>query len=172
MDKLEKGSIEFTNYENDRISELDKKQIASIQKMEKSQLFLTTLYLSSQGLTELPDLPNELKELNCADNNNLETLPELPDGLRTLYCFANSLTTLPELPNGLKELSCAANYLETLPELPNGLKKLSCSGNQLETLPELPDGLEELYCSLNGFSEAETQRIENECKEKQIQLFI
>jgi len=36
----------------------------------------------------------------------------------------------------------------------------------------LPDGLEDLYCFKNGFSEAETQRIENECEEKQIKLFI
>ena len=79
----------------------------------------------------------------------LTELPELPPNLKKLLCFNNQLTKLPELPQGLEELRCMHNQLIELPPLPSSLKKLWCNNNQLTKLPLLPQGLEELYCENN-----------------------
>jgi Leucine-rich repeat (LRR) protein len=88
-----------------------------------------TLWLNSLGLTQLP---------------------ELPEDLEYLYCYNNKLTSLPELPKGLKYLDCSYNNLNQLPKLPESLKYLYCEGNNLNQLPELPEGLKSLWCFNNN----------------------
>lgn len=96
------------------------------------------LDVSKLGLTELPPLPLNLKELYCSDNL-LTSLPNpLPQTLELLGCTRNRLTELPPLPRGLKTLSCISNRLTSLPPLPSGLVHLHCSDNRLRELPELP----------------------------------
>jgi Leucine-rich repeat (LRR) protein len=75
-------------------------------------------------------------------NNQLTELPELPNNLKELYCTNNQLTELPDLfdiLDNLKYLDCSGNQLTELPELPNNLKRLYCYNNQLTELPELPN---------------------------------
>ena len=96
-------------------------------------------------MTELPELHQGLKRLNC-DLNNLTELPPLPKGLLILQCPDNNLTELPELPQKLQTLLCCNNNLTELPELPQTLKYLSCENNNLIELPELPQGLSDIYC--------------------------
>ena len=62
---------------------------------------MTTLNLSYQDLTELPQLPQSLQIL-CCDNNNLTELPQLPQSLKLLYCSYNNLSELPQLPGGCR----------------------------------------------------------------------
>ena len=103
------------------------------------------LFEANKNLTELPELHQGLKRLNC-DLNNLTELPPLPKGLLILQCPDNNLTELPELPQKLQTLLCCNNNLTELPELPQTLKYLSCENNNLIELPELPQGLSDIYC--------------------------
>ena len=111
------------------------------------------LYCSCNKLTELPKLPDSLKELHC-NNNKLTKLPELPVSLKWLYCVANQLTKIPELTFSLQVLTCSDNKLRELPPLPKNLKKLICDNNLLFKLPFiLPPYLKVLICSYNKLTE-------------------
>lgn len=107
------------------------------------------LYCYNNLLTSLPDLPEELKVLNCA-GNRLALLPNLLQGLTTLDCCENQLTSLPNLPERLEHLYLSRNMLAYLPDLPQSLKILSCNENQLIELPKLlPEKLVGLSCLRN-----------------------
>ncbi len=58
---------------------------------KKIKNYDTVVYIdcSYDQLTELPKLPNSLKELHCS-NNQLISLPELPNSLKQLYCWINN----------------------------------------------------------------------------------
>ena len=109
---------------------------------------LKELYCDNNQLTSLPTLPQNLKKLYCY-NNQLTSLPTLPQNLEILGCYDNQLACLPTLPQNLKELYCYDNQLACLPTLPQNLKELDCSNNKLTLLPLLPQNLEELYCVNN-----------------------
>ena len=114
-----------------------------IAEMQNGYLGLTEL-----GLTELPPLPDTVRQLDC-NWNELTRLPRLPEGLHILNCDQNELTELPTLPSTLRELYCSGNQLSSLPRLPQGLEKLDIEQNTLTTLPTLPSTLKWLYCSAN-----------------------
>lgn len=104
-----------------------------IQEWIKNNNVDATLYLSCLGLTKLPEIPSNCKELHCG-LNKLEELPDLTDCER-LHCYYNNLTRLPELPS-CRVLYCYNNMLTKLPELPE-CTSLICSSNRLTQLPEL-----------------------------------
>jgi hypothetical protein len=109
---------------------------------------MTTLYLNSKSLSDLPDIPDNITKLYCT-SNELTSLPDLPPNLEELHCQYNYLTSLPKLPQSLRYLNCAYNQLVSLPELPSSLIRLECNNNKLTSLPELPPNLEELHCETN-----------------------
>ena len=47
-------------------------------------------------------------------NHNLTELPNLPNSLIELECYHNNLTELPDLPNSLIELDCSNNNLDLI----------------------------------------------------------
>lgn len=108
----------------------------------------TKLDLSGLSLTKLPQLPENLTDLNI-DYNELETLPSLPPSLEILWCSFNKLKSLPNLPLSLRQIICFGNKLESLPILPNSLEELLCSGNYIKELPLLPKSLQVLDVRLN-----------------------
>ena len=73
---------------------------------------IKTLYLSNQGLSELPDLSEykNLQYLYCS-NNNISEISIIPDTVEFLFCSKNKLSKLPKLPKSLKKLSCDYNDL-------------------------------------------------------------
>jgi len=73
----------------------------------------TCFNVNKQNLTELPELPKNLKELHCY-HNNLIVLPALPNKLRFLDCTTNKLIELPELPETLTNLQCENNNIKYL----------------------------------------------------------
>ena len=91
----------------------------------------------------------ETLEYLSLSGNNLTELPELPPNLKSLYCYNNHLTMLPILPHNLKYLRCCNNNLTELPILPLTLEHLYCQNNNLTELPELPITLNRLYCHNN-----------------------
>ena len=88
-------------------------------------------------LTEFPELPKSLKELNCK-NNELIKLPELPKTIKNIQCSYNNLTKLPTLPDKLERLDCYCNQLTELPELPKSLQRINCEWNKITKLPKIP----------------------------------
>ena len=111
-----------------------------------------SLNLSRLGLTSLPEMPDQLQELDVS-GNQLTSLPEnLPAQLQKLKVSRNRLTSLPKnLPDQLQELDVSSNRLTSLPEnLPDQLQKLYVINNQLASLPEnLPASLQQLHVSKN-----------------------
>ena len=82
------------------------KYIKTFESISKGINNITTLDCSSEGLTELPELPNTLITLYC-NNNNLKKITKLPSNLKHLKCSNNrNLTELPILPNTITELRC------------------------------------------------------------------
>jgi hypothetical protein len=73
----------------------------------------TCFNVNKQNVSELPELPINLKELHCYHNNLIE-LPALPNKLRFLDCTTNKLTELPELPETLTGLLCENNNIKYL----------------------------------------------------------
>jgi Leucine-rich repeat (LRR) protein len=104
---------------------------------------------SCKNLTELPDLPPNLRDLFC-DDNQLTALPALPPSLYMLECNNNRLTSLPDLPHLLNSLFCNNNQLTVLPTLPPNLTELMCDNNQITVLPALPKSLRYVTCSGNN----------------------
>jgi|UniRef100_A0A6C0H1A6 Leucine-rich repeat (LRR) protein len=94
------------------------------------------LDLSNLNLEYLPNLPENLIELYC-DQNQLILLPDnLPKNLCILNCSFNKLKFLPNLPNNLEYLYCNNNNLLSLPnEFPNTIKGFDCRHNNLKFLP-------------------------------------
>ncbi|MCL2136055.1 MAG: hypothetical protein FWH40_00795 [Coriobacteriia bacterium] len=109
---------------------------------------LVNLYCSQNNLTALPDLPGGLLRFTCA-NNQLVALTDIPSTLLLLDVEDNMLTGLPPLPGGLQYLYCASNQLPALTVLPGGLIELSCGNNLLTALPGLPTTLDKLLCANN-----------------------
>ena len=103
------------------------------------------LKITDIKIHSLPPLPENLIELNCAENQ-LTSLPPLPENLITLNCYINELTSLPPLPKSLITLNCYVNQLTSLPPLPAGLEEFHCGENQLTSLPQLPDDVREFSC--------------------------
>ena len=73
------------------------------------------LELAGLGLTELPELPDELTILDCSRNQITKLPDKLPDRLTELYCHTNQLNKLPQLPDRLTTLDCDNNQLQYPP---------------------------------------------------------
>ena len=100
--------------------------------------------------TELPDLPKNLKILECF-GIGLTSLPELPDGLEISYCWRNKIGKLPMLPNTMTDISCHDNKLTSFPNMPKELRSLICSFNRIKQLPMImPKNLEQLRCDFTN----------------------
>ena len=114
---------------------------------------MTTRTFTGQGLAVLPDLSDDIEDLNCT-HNSLTRLPDpLPPNLEQLKCGYNELTNLPDLPDTLIYLSCPHNSLTSLPELPPNIETVMCTFNELTNLPPLPANLQSLFCNNNRLTE-------------------
>ncbi len=111
-------------------------------KNKYSNKTLKTAY-KYYSFTEIYNYQN-IKSIYC-NNNQLTELPELPPYLEDIDCSNNCLTSLPKLPESLLAISCWGNKLTSLPKLPNSILILNCWGNKISSLPELPDSLEDIY---------------------------
>lgn len=125
----------------------------NIQNLDGINYFtgLDSLTIRNISLLKLPELPKELKYLDCGINN-LSTLPDLPKGLVYFDCSFNNLSSLPTLPTGITDFDCSSNNISNLPLLPNGLKKLNIGSNSISNLPDLHNELIHFDCSSNNIS--------------------
>lgn len=147
---------------------LIKCEISKIYNLNKSPL--ETLSVNYNNLTELPEIPDSVTNLDVSFNairslNNLSSslkflnlrdniisyIPKLPDNLEVFDCSENqTLKGLPILPDSIKMLYINdCNIFELPKELPKELSILECAKNKLNKLPKLPKTLTELDCSFN-----------------------
>ncbi len=97
---------------------------------------------SSEGLIELPALPNGLDSLFIGQCFYLNTLPPLPDSLKVIHLDDCPVEVLPPLPTGLREMYLSFLSVFQLPELPHTLRQIAITGLPVSCLPILPDSLE------------------------------
>lgn len=98
---------------------------------------------------ELPNLPAQLRYLDCS-GNPMPLLPQLPPTLQTLLIEGCGMADLPPLPRGLRYLNCNYNTnLNFPPVLPDSLRLLSIFNNQIKSLPALPSQLRTLVVGFN-----------------------
>lgn len=100
---------------------------------------------SSQNITEIKFIPNNITYFYC-DNNKLTKLPKLlpmgdsygiPESLISLSCHSNFLTKLPKLPKSIIYLRCDNNKLKSLPYLSGNLIYIKSNDNNLNFFPNV-----------------------------------
>lgn len=122
-------NIECTEIINETILSMSNAFIADLTGIEYF-INLQELYCASNYLTELTNLPNNLRLLNCS-TNNLTEFPELTNSMLVLNIGNNQISNLPTLPNNLIEFACYDNNLTSLPVLPNSLSRLISHNNHI-----------------------------------------
>ena len=124
---------------------------SDIQNLDGIQYFenLLDLNCSYNQLTQLVNLPPNLKQINTSHCVNLNVLGALPSSIEFIDCSYNQISQLPNLPLSLEQLYCSVNTLSSLPNLPINLTHLDCSFNNLTALPYLPANLALINCSYN-----------------------
>jgi Leucine-rich repeat (LRR) protein len=102
--------------------------------------------LDMLGLTEIPELPNNIKRLSL-HSNKIKHISYLPPSLEVLYIPNNAIEYInTELPENLEHLFVFKNKLRCLPYLPDSLELIDMSYNNISILPNIPCNLEWLYC--------------------------
>lgn len=96
----------------------------------------------------LPELPRNLKNLDCSHTNIVE-LPELPTSLQQLFCSHTKIKNLPKLPENLKVLHCRNTYIQKVSELPKSIDALEWS---YYNYPMNVNTFENVDCSLTNLS--------------------
>ena len=156
------------------ILRLDNLALTSLPDCMDLLVTLQFLTVNENRLTDLPNLPAALTNLEVSSNclnaitstlpaelkvflvmqNQLSRLPALPQSLIVLRASQNQLTELPSaLPAGLLTLDVSENRLSALPQLPPALLRLAAAKNTLAQLPiDLPETLTELWLSENALS--------------------
>ncbi|MCB0782431.1 MAG: hypothetical protein KDC03_23320, partial [Flavobacteriales bacterium] len=100
---------------------------------------LDTLNVRNTPLSDLNDLPPQLKWLDCASTDLLALPNDLPDSLEFLDCSNIGLTSLPSTwPAGLRELLAGSNDLTVLSDLPPALEILYVNFNDIFLIVQLP----------------------------------
>lgn len=114
---------------------------------------LDSLNVRSTDITQLTDLPAQLKGLNCAFTP-LTTLPEdMPNSLEYLNCAYAELAQLPtNWPGSLRELNASYNNLTGITSLPPTVELLNLSGNGTTAISSLPGSLLDMSVQSNALS--------------------
>ena len=108
-----------------------------LKKIPQLPYNLIELDCSNNNLSYLPQLPNSLTDLQCHNNGVLMNLPQLPKSLIILYCYYNKLINLPQIhPNNLKELFCFLNKLTKLQKVNKQIKRLEYDSNMIKFIFE------------------------------------
>lgn len=127
---IDYGNDDMLNYKAKRFDSYNYDSFDDIIKLENyDKIYRIECY--GCGLTELPELPKYLKELNCS-HNKIKKLPKLPKYLWCLVCSNNKLTYLPEYPQNLQWLSCDNNFINHLPVHNNNFIIYSFSNNPVD----------------------------------------
>jgi Leucine-rich repeat (LRR) protein len=115
---------------------------------------MTTLDLSNQGLSQVPDLsayPN--LSILLLNDNNLTDVGILPSTLTELYLQNNKIQSIIVLPPLIK-LNILNNRLRTI-VIPETMTHLNASFNGIRDINDLPKSVLSLCCKSNMNLEVE-----------------
>lgn len=126
--------VKYLYLANSSISEVTKKDIRKIRKVEFLNLYANTVTEITPKIARL----KKLKELDLY-RNRLSSLPPAITRMKKLETLAVSHNTLEELPPGIRSMS--------------SLKTLYSHHNKLKALPPLPESLEVLDVGYNRIEE-------------------
>lgn len=105
------------------------------------------LDLRNLGLSECPEIPNNVKTLYLS-GNTIEDF-DLPDSIEVLDISRNQCITITNLPENLIELYANNNHIELVDWFPDNLQIIMLQGNSLKELPDLPRNLLSLFVGKN-----------------------
>jgi hypothetical protein len=150
------GDLDFTvlkecNFTNITSLQFVKGKITSLKNIPEG---ITKLICPENLLTEFPELPTSIVELNLKENGIKQMdLKEL-ENLKELTISNNHLITLDNLPKDLESLYCENNYLRTLDlDGMDKLKVLHCSNNPLLVIEHFPETVSDFQMSNNPMTE-------------------
>jgi len=133
---------------------------------------MVKLDLSNRALKEVPQIPDDVTELNLSNNQILELKEGIfPSGLYKLNLSNNKIVELKEgiFPTGLQILGLSYNQIIELKKnvFPRGLQELYLSNNQISELNEgvIPQGLQLLSLPSNQIVELKENVFPSELKE-------
>ncbi len=75
-----------------------------------------------------------LQSLNL-EENDISQIENLPDGLRSLNLGSNQISRIENLPDGLQELDLSGNQISRIENLPDALQSLKLYGNPTTNFP-------------------------------------
>ena len=119
------------------------KSLPSLKKFKK----LITLDISHNKLSEIPELPVSIIEVNCGYNNVRSIKIDNLTNLQRLNCQGNKITSISG-SSSLKNLICNQNRMTYIINYEQ-LEKLSCRLNQLTAI-DVYDKLIYLDCKKNN----------------------
>ena len=81
---------------------------------------------------------------------NITEIVNLPEKLKKLECGKNMLSSLKNIPEGIIEIDVSHNVISSI-EINNlnKLEKFNCSSNKLKSLTDIPDSIKELVLDNN-----------------------
>lgn len=137
-------------------------EVSNLKSLDGMQylegLGLKELDISSNMLTTIENLPNEIEILDISGNYFLTEIINLPTSLRVLEAReCHELVSLPELNEGVEEIyfgkytgeEIDRHKLNSIYNLPSTLKILYARDCSLVSLPPLPQSLEVFECQNN-----------------------
>jgi hypothetical protein len=163
------GDIDFSILQEDfpfiKKIELIKGEITNIQGIYEG---ITSVNCPGNLLTELPDLPVSLVELNLSANYieyaNFENTPNI----KKINMAYNSLTTIENLPPSLEELDIRINKISFL-DLSTlvHLRVLNVKGNKSIVLKNIPPSLVDLQMDEDPFQPVDYEEEEEKKEEEE-----
>jgi hypothetical protein len=90
-----------------------------------------------------------MREYIWHNSKFLAKIENLPYGIRSYYCYENSISELENLPITLKNFQCYDNKILKISNLPPNLKLLHVGYNQIAKIENLPWHLEDLWIVMN-----------------------
>lgn len=136
-----------------------KKHIESEKFSPNSLLSLNDMGLSDEDMTKIK-IPNIISDIDLS-SNNLTKIPQLYDEISSLNLDSNKITQIDKLPKRIKYLSLNDNIIEEIPDLENYYKMIDLyiSNNKISKVGKLPKNLEILYIENNLIETLDIQNI-------------
>lgn len=138
--------------------EMDSSQAALIDYLKDVDSCIEYIHIDKKiyGVLDFSILDVNHRNVNhiFLGEGNITEIINLPQSLKKLECSRNLLSSLLNLPRSIVEINVSHNMITTLDLKPLlKLEKLNCSWNRLNSLSELPDSITDIIANNNNIVE-------------------